>query len=233
MSTTRIRPLIVGAAAIALVAVAAGGTFAASNPATLYACYDASGNVRMADTATCKLTGGGRLVSWPAAGAAGPMGTTGPTGATGPSGPSGQPGVPGATGAAGSTGAVGDTGPAGHTQYDWPTNRRAGTLASAHQVVIDSGGLVPTTLVILCQAPIVSISGSVANGSAHLWLGTKDASSVQVGATPAALDAVGEAGKVIQFTLVGTGDGGTPDILRGMIDTTSQPGACTYDLTIQ
>jgi hypothetical protein len=43
-SRSRIRALAVGVAAFALVAVAAGGTFAASNPATLYACYDNYGN---------------------------------------------------------------------------------------------------------------------------------------------------------------------------------------------
>jgi hypothetical protein len=88
----RIRPLAVGVGAFALVAVGAGGTFAASNPATLYACYDVYGNVRMSDTAQCKLPGGGRLVSWSTVGVPGPTGATGvtgPTGATGSTGPSG------------------------------------------------------------------------------------------------------------------------------------------------
>ncbi|MCU0506504.1 MAG: hypothetical protein MUE82_12185 [Chloroflexi bacterium] len=89
----RIRALAVGVGAFALVAVAAGGTFAASNPATLYACYDAYGNVRMGDTAQCKLPGGGRLVNWSTAGIPGP---TGPTGATGPTGPTGPAGATGA-----------------------------------------------------------------------------------------------------------------------------------------
>ena len=85
----RIRALAVGIGAFALVAVAAGGTFAASNPATLYACYDAYGNVRMGDTAQCKLPGGGRLVTWSTVGVAGPTGPMGPTGPTGPTGPAG------------------------------------------------------------------------------------------------------------------------------------------------
>jgi hypothetical protein len=85
----RIRALAVGVGAFALVAVAAGGTFAASNPATLYACYDNYGNVRMGDTAQCKLPGGGRVVSWSTAGVPGPTGAPGPTG---PAGPQGQPG---------------------------------------------------------------------------------------------------------------------------------------------
>jgi hypothetical protein len=88
----RIRALGIGAAAIALLAVGVGGTFAASNPATLYACYDVYGNVRMSDTAQCKLPGGGRLAYWSTAGVPGPTGPTGPTGATGSTGATGAPG---------------------------------------------------------------------------------------------------------------------------------------------
>ncbi|MCU0505307.1 MAG: hypothetical protein MUE82_05965 [Chloroflexi bacterium] len=91
----RIRALAVGVGAFALVAVAAGGTFAASNPSTLYACYDVHGNVRMGDTAQCKLPGGGRLVSWGSVGPQGPTGATGATGATGPVGPTGPQGPAG------------------------------------------------------------------------------------------------------------------------------------------
>ena len=90
----RIRALAVGAAALALVAIGVGGTVAASNPATLYACYDVYGNVRMSDTAQCKLPGGGRLASWGTAAVPGPTGPTGATGAQGPSGPIGPTGAP-------------------------------------------------------------------------------------------------------------------------------------------
>jgi hypothetical protein len=90
----RIRAIAVGVGAFALVAVAAGGTFAASNPATLYACYDVYGNVRMGDTAQCKLPGGGRLVSWGSVGPQGPTGATGAAGPTGPTGPTGPGGNP-------------------------------------------------------------------------------------------------------------------------------------------
>ena len=41
----RVRALVVGVAAVALVAVGVGGTVAASNPTTLYACFDVYGNV--------------------------------------------------------------------------------------------------------------------------------------------------------------------------------------------
>ncbi len=99
-SRSRLRALAVGVGLFALVAVAAGGTFAASNPATLYACYDAYGNVRLSDSAQCKLPGGGRLVSWSTVGVPGP---TGPTGATGPMGPTGPTGPAGVTGSLATT----------------------------------------------------------------------------------------------------------------------------------
>jgi hypothetical protein len=84
-----LRRMGVAFAALALVAVGAGSTLAASNPATLYACYDVYGNVKMSDTAQCKLAGGGRLVSWSTVGVPGPTGPVGPTGPTGPTGPAG------------------------------------------------------------------------------------------------------------------------------------------------
>jgi hypothetical protein len=87
----------VGFAVFALLGVAAGSTLAGGgNPATLYACYDGAGNVRMSDVPQCKLPTGGRLVSWNTVGAAGPTGPrgdTGAVGATGPAGPAGGGGV--------------------------------------------------------------------------------------------------------------------------------------------
>ncbi len=95
----RPRALAVGVSAFALVVVAAGGTLAAStNPPTLYACYNTSGQVAMSDLNTCRLPGGGRLVSWGTQPVPGPTGATGLTGATGP------------TGATGATGAKGEPG---------------------------------------------------------------------------------------------------------------------------
>ena len=138
----RIRALAVGAGAFALVAVAAGGTFAASNPATLYACYDAYGNVRMGDTAQCKLPGGGRLVSW---------GSVGPTGATGPAGP---------------TGAIGPTGPTG------PTGPQGPAGVSGHEVVSvfradgppAQPGVFVFTEVVSCPAGKVVVGGGAVGG---------------------------------------------------------------------
>ncbi len=92
-SILRVRALAVGVGVFVVAAAAAGGTLAASNPATLYACYDAYGNVRLADIAQCKLPGGGRLVSWSTAGVPGPTGAAGPAGSTGPTGPTGPAGT--------------------------------------------------------------------------------------------------------------------------------------------
>ena len=89
----RLRAVVVGASAIALVAIGVGGTVAASNPATLYACYDVNGNVRITDANTCKLPGGGRLASWGTTGTPGPVGATGVAGVTGTTGAQGDPGV--------------------------------------------------------------------------------------------------------------------------------------------
>ena len=73
----RLRALVVGAAALALVAIGVGGTVAASNPPTLYACFNVNGAVAMSTTAQCKLAGGGQLATINAAGVAGPQGDTG------------------------------------------------------------------------------------------------------------------------------------------------------------
>jgi hypothetical protein len=92
-SLGRLRFAVVGASVFALVALAAGGTLAAStNPPTLYACYNSYGQVALSDVNTCKLAGGGRLVYWGTQGVPGPTGAagaTGPTGATGAVGPAG------------------------------------------------------------------------------------------------------------------------------------------------
>jgi hypothetical protein len=88
----RARALLVGAGAFVLAVVVVGGAIAASNPPTLYACYNTSGQVAMSDIAQCKLAGGGRLVYWSTAGVPGPTGPAGATGATGPTGPTGVPG---------------------------------------------------------------------------------------------------------------------------------------------
>ncbi len=113
------RAAVIGATA-AIVALGAGGTLAASTPITLYACFDAYGNVRMTAVNTCRLPAGGRLVAIDAVGPTGPtgpQGATGATGATGPTGPTGPAGATGEQGPAGPTGAIGPTGPAAPLGY--------------------------------------------------------------------------------------------------------------------
>lgn len=109
----RMRALLVGAGAVALVTIGAGGTLAASSPPTVYACFNVYGQVSMSSSAQCKLSGGGQIVQINAAGVPGPMGPTGPIGPTGPTGATGSTGATGPTGPTGPTGADGATGPTG------------------------------------------------------------------------------------------------------------------------
>lgn len=128
---TRLRAAAVAASAFALVAVAAGGTLAASTPTTLYACFNTSGAVTMSTTAQCKLAGGGQLVGF---NTVGPTGPTGPTGATG------------STGATGPTGATGSTGPSGAMNVEFnsyaDTDKAPGLLGvyvQTHEIDCPSG----------------------------------------------------------------------------------------------
>ncbi len=102
-SLGRLRVAAVGISAFALVAVASGGTLAASNPPVLYACFNAYGQVAMGTTNQCKLAGGGQLVSFNTVGPTGPQGPVGPTGPSGPQGIQGPTGPQGATGPSGSS----------------------------------------------------------------------------------------------------------------------------------
>jgi hypothetical protein len=136
----RLRAAVVGASVFALAAVAAGGAIASSNPPTLYACYNTAGQVAMSDLNQCKLSGGGRLVSWGTAQIPGPTGPIGPVGATGLTGPTGA------------TGTAGATGPAGASGYQvvsalsqWPasggeTSAHAEVLCPAGKKVVGGGG---------------------------------------------------------------------------------------------
>ncbi len=136
MTPSRLRMLAVGASAFILVAVGAGGALAASNPTTLYACYDVYGNVRMSDVNTCRLPTGGRLVPINVAGIPGPTGPTGPTGPQGATGPRGATGPQGPAGDPGPTGPTGPTGPAG---ADAVGGANAQTVLPFHQGAPVSG----------------------------------------------------------------------------------------------
>ncbi len=142
---TRLRGAAAGLSVVTLLTLAAGSTVAASNPTTLYACFDPYGNVRMGDTAQCKLPGGGRLVWW----------TT--TQVPGPTGPAGAPGAPGAPGTAGPTGPTGAAGPGGvrawaYGDADGSVRRSTGNVGGTHQVLaycVQLVGIDPTTIVAL------------------------------------------------------------------------------------
>jgi hypothetical protein len=154
MSHSRIRAFAVGLSALALVTVAAGATFASSNPATLYACFDNFGSVRVSDKAMCMLPGGGRLVGFNTAGVQGPIGATGPTGATG------GPGVAGPTGTSGPAGA---TGPTGTTGAKGPSLAATATVVIAPQVTFAAGTLSNGTIYSIpypaCPSGTVAITG--------------------------------------------------------------------------
>lgn len=150
---------IVGGSVVIAASLCVGSVVAASNPPTLYACYDAYGNVRMTDIAQCKLPGGGRLVSWGTAAVPGPTGTTGPTGPHGPTG---------ATGPAGSV--------TGANTFD----------VVADPVVLPAySGLV--YLEAYCPAGAVATGGGWEVGGGSVWiaeehgLGSMDAWSIRVG----------------------------------------------------
>ena len=158
----RVRALVVGVAAVALVAVGVGGTVAASNPTTLYACFDVYGNVRMSASAICLLPGGGRLMSINVAGIQGATGATGPAGATGATGAAGPAGATGATGLAGATGPTGATGSTGLTGATGP-----GTTVT--HVTLSNGQWVDpvsSAFVLTCEA------GGLAFDSAYPWFVT-------------------------------------------------------------
>jgi hypothetical protein len=196
----RIRVLGVGLAALALLAVGVGGTVAASNPPTLYACFDVYGNVRMSASNICLLPGGGRLVSWGSAGSPGPIGATGvtgltgltgPTGAVGPigaPGPIGATGVTGLTGLTGPTGAVGPIGAPGPLGATGPTGATGAAMASS-AVTVSGQDLLPNlpgfTVTVFsppCPGGMVATNGWVSfAGSASdiaLWIPNFDGPSV-------------------------------------------------------
>jgi hypothetical protein len=217
---SRLRPLVVGAAAIALVAVAAGGTFAASNPATLYACYDAAGNVRMTDVGTCKLPGGGRLVSWPAAGATGPMGAPGPMGVVGPTGATGSVGPTGATGADGPTGDNGAVGPTGAVDL---LQSYTGTIGMGVPRIWTLNDGSDALVLLLCGPERISLITTSTTGPSRIW--------VPAGATADGPEGVSlgvEISAPQAFTMLTAGAGGTVLQFQGVVSWT---GGCTYSFT--
>jgi len=169
----RIRVLGVGLAALALLAIGVGGTVAASNPPTLYACFDVYGNVRMSASNICLLPGGGRLVSWGSAGSPGPTGATGVTGLTGLTGPTGAVGPIGAPGPLGATGPTGATGAA---------MASSAVTVSGQDLLPNLPGFTVTVFSPPCPGGMVATNGWVSfAGSASdiaLWIPNFDGPSV-------------------------------------------------------
>jgi hypothetical protein len=149
----RVRALVVGASALALVAVGVGGTVAASNPPTVYACFNTSGAVSMSASNTCLLPGGGRLATINASGVAGPAG------ATGVAGPTGATGVAGPTGTTGPTGATGPQGPASLSALVGSPCSADGSSGVVAVATGSGGGSVPITLS-CTKTPTVTVTGS-------------------------------------------------------------------------
>jgi len=102
------KSVLVVAMSLAMAAVSA---MAAPVTASIAACVNATGAVRIvASTSAC--VAGETPVSWALTG---PIGPQGPAGAIGPAGPQGPQGAAGANGATGATGPIGPAGPAGVT----------------------------------------------------------------------------------------------------------------------
>jgi hypothetical protein len=111
---TRIRRVALAAAAVAIVAIAGGVTYAVADiggGGVINGCYKSqNGQLRLIDPATDSCHPSETAISWSQTG---PQGPAGPPGPTGPQGPAGPQGIPGPQGPAGPQGATGPQGPAG------------------------------------------------------------------------------------------------------------------------
>lgn len=122
----RVSRVAVAVAAVVVVAIAGGVTYAVAQVGgggVINGCYKSqNGQLRLIDPATDSCHPSETAISWSQTGPQGPAGPPGPTGATGPAGPAGPagpqgpagpPGIPGPQGPAGPQGATGATGPQG------------------------------------------------------------------------------------------------------------------------
>ena len=246
----RLRALAIGATAVALVAVAGGGALAASDSAVLYACYDAAGNVRMADIPQCKLPAGGRMASWGVAGPAGPagpqgpvgpMGATGLAGATGATGTAGQVGAAGpvgptgpvgSTGATGLAGVTGDRGPAGATGDGGPMPPRrhfSGSMAESMTTAATWRSSDPAWIQLsfwCIPGGAIVIIGWDQNTTAHVWL-PDGRSATQAGPDEGGIGIATPAS--VAFTVLGTGSNGQPGIFKGTVSKGVDGTPCVFD----
>lgn len=110
------RPLLRGAAVVAVVSMGAAGIAAATIPSNnvIDACYSKSGGtLRVIDSSVTKCKSGETSLAWNVQGPKGEQGETGPMGPAGPMGPQGIQGIPGPDGPQGLPGPAGPIGPAG------------------------------------------------------------------------------------------------------------------------
>jgi Collagen triple helix repeat (20 copies) len=118
----RFRRVAVAVAAVVLVAIAGGITYAVADiggGGVINGCYKSqNGQLRLIDPAKDNCLPSEKSISWSQTG---PQGPPGPTGPTGPQGPTGAQGPKGDTGPTGPAGQQGPTGPQGPTGSIGPT----------------------------------------------------------------------------------------------------------------
>lgn len=209
----RLRALVVGACAVALVTIGAGGTLAASTAPTVWACYNAYGQVAMSSVAQCRLTGGGQLVQINAGGVPGPTGPQGPTGAEGPEGVTGPAGPVGATGPAGSSVRVTGSVPFGTIMF-------AMSLSAGTELAIDCQKIDP-------QSTFVSVRSET--GGSHIWTPTGASEQTYGGFVPAMLTA--SFTPYFTFTAFAPMNDGGLGTFQGIINQAAPGQPCTYDFS--
>lgn len=216
---------MVGAASVALVAIAAGGTLAASNPTILYACFDAYGNVRMADIPQCKLPTGGRLVSW----GGGSQGPTGPSGGPGAPGPQGATGLAGPTGATGLPGPDGGTGPVGPAGRSWPLHRFTGDVAA--DATMSWMSTDPAGIGFAVQCTVVYSALVVSGLPDKVWLVSLPSGSIAVAGGSDPYQFTADFVTSQPFTAVFVVADGTAVTIDGIVERASGDAPCHYDFT--
>lgn len=152
-------------AAVALLAAAGGGAYAATNGRTISVCVKKKGG-SLYKASRCAR--GDTKLTWNEVGPAGAQGATGAAGSTGATGATGAVGATGARGAQGTTGATGATGPvgpAGVSNYSVQSQTTivsssassgsvTATCPAGDSLLGGGGGMpVPTGMVVYSSAP--------------------------------------------------------------------------------
>jgi Collagen triple helix repeat (20 copies) len=152
----RFRRVALAVAAVALVAIAGGVTYAVADiggGGVINGCYKSQhGQLRLIDPATDHCLPSEKSISWSQTGPQGPPGPTGPQGPTGPTGAQGPTGPMGPQGLKGDTGATGPQGPPG------PTNVHTTgfvSLSPGNSQTLLSANLVE--LIAVCNAGLTTV----------------------------------------------------------------------------